>query len=202
MKKILYITMIVTLAAMLHLIFSQTPHPASAVYFAENTILLYENGKRVDDSSVFHSRNNSFPVCKNGVCKVGQQYETVTFYKTGQNNLLNWDEWVGTHKGCEGFEKKRIGKSAEEINPECNKISSDDYWKAYMDGIKNAVLYAVTVKLPPPEGGEGCGSSNCIGGRIGDNRTLGVDLKKGSIVATKSATPQEPTGQAKWFAGF
>lgn len=92
----------------------------AAVYFASQKVILYEGGKRITDSSVFHDKGNQAPACKKGICYIGQQYEVVTFYKTDEENVLNYDEWIDnwylTHEGCEGFatNEDEIRKALEE----------------------------------------------------------------------------------------
>src|SRR3989344_9234142 len=97
-----------TLLLLYTMVFIFKSHP-SAVYFATNNIQLYENGKKVSNDSVVHDRDFQNPVCNNGVCSVGQQYEFVTFYKTSQNHIMNYSEWINnwyyTHESCEGFAK-------------------------------------------------------------------------------------------------
>src|SRR3989304_7974484 len=213
-------------------------HIVSAVYFATNKIQLYEGGKRITDSSVIHDRDLQSPVCKNGLCLVGQQYDTVTFYKTNQGNTLKYDEWINnwydTHKGCEGFakneeairqaledwrnsdqyketqrkvtetndvaERKQLWEALEPAkneflkkkgfdfidNPDCKEINFSDYGNVYLSNIKNNSVYSATLKMPPPEGGEGCGDPGCIGGRIGNDRTLIVDLQRQTIKESKN----------------
>ncbi|KPJ70400.1 hypothetical protein AMJ51_02055 [Microgenomates bacterium DG_75] len=101
----------------------------SAVYFASQKVILYEEGKRITDSSVFHDKGNQTPVCKKGICYIGQQYEVVTFYKTDKEDVLNYNEWVDnwylTHEGCEGFATKEdeIYKALEKWR------QSDEYLK-------------------------------------------------------------------------
>jgi hypothetical protein len=125
------------------------------VYFATNKIVLYENGKRIKDSSVLNDRGHQAPVCKNGICKIGQQYDSVTFYRTNVSNILNYDEWLKNNTG--GF---------------------SDYENIYLKRLKDAALYSTTISLPPPGGGEDCKGEMCLGGRIGNDRTLKVDIQK------------------------
>ena len=82
-----------------------------AVFYAENKIYLYENGRRIEDDSVMQDKNFQSPLCKAGICIVGQQYEEITFYKIRDRNMMSsgeWrDNWYLSHKGCEGFAEKK-----------------------------------------------------------------------------------------------
>jgi len=134
---------------------------AYSVYFATDKIILYENGKRIENSSVLHDADNGRPVCKNGICFVGQQFRDVIFYKTNENNLFNYDEWIDNSHMTNG----------------------QDGYQAYLKNIKVKAIYSIKAKLPPPEGGASgnCFMGHCSGGRIGNDRTLVLDLKKGTV---------------------
>lgn len=207
------------------------------VYFATNKMILYEFGRRIKDSSVIHNRSSQTPVCKKGICEVGQQYDSVTFYKTSETNVLNYDEWIdswySTHEGCEDFatKKEEIRKALEEwryseeyletqkkvnqttdvnerkrlweeLEPkraafmkekgfdfydkqECQDINLSDYENIYLKNLKDTAFFLKTISLPPPEGGEECKGEMCIGGRIGNDRTLEIDIKEETIEIRK-----------------
>ncbi len=205
---------------------------AFSVYFATNKIILYEDGKRVTDSSVIYGEYSYDPVCKNGICNIGQQYSTVTFYKTKNTNNFNKEDftsnWYLTHPGCEMYETKKTqisaaleewgnstkfkafqdrvnkastieerkviwaesdpvrrqfmknkGFSNYEEDPTCF-VSSNQYDIYFKNLISNAI-YVKKINFPAPTGGKGCGYKNCMGGRIGDDRTFNVDLMTESV---------------------
>lgn len=210
-----------------------------SVYFAYNKVILYEEGKRITDSSVVNNTGHISDVCIKGVCNIGQQYESVIFYKTKQREVLRHDQWVDnwylTRSGCEGFvkfkedlvraeiqdfertkeyeeidQKRRLIKTREEDdilikelvakrqaymkqrfdfydNPKC-QINTNEYEKIYLKNLFDQALYSTRILLPGPTGGEGvkCFTQPCMpGGRIGNDRIINVDIKKGKIIESK-----------------
>jgi hypothetical protein len=202
------------------------------VYFATNKIILYEDGKRIKHSLIFHNHDISNPACENGVCYIGQQYDSATFYKTKDDKVLSYSEWQDNwylnKKGCDTYvtekyrfqedlnnwktsnEYKRMWKEYVEsddesekaklwneiseerndymqnlghywyYNPEC-KCPCKDYSNVYFKNLKENAVYSITISLPPPEGGEPAKEGEFFGGRIGNPRTLAVDIKRGTV---------------------
>ena len=116
MKK----TIVLTIILALYVVSVFGAETARAVGFATNTIILYEGTQRIRTNSIFHNRDRQSPVCKDGICYVGQQYDSVTVYQTNESNILSYDEWIDTwyisHPGCEGFaeNKDEIRQALEE----------------------------------------------------------------------------------------
>ena len=70
-------------------------------------------------------------------------------------------------------------------NPVCSRINFSDYNDVYVQGLKDGAVYKVTVDLPPPDPDGGSRSKpGTLGGRIGDDRILFVDLKTGVVSET------------------
>lgn len=131
-----------------------------AVTIAGDTLILYENGKRVRNSSWMHDVYNYAPSCNEGVCYI-QQGHNPTFYKTRENYVLDYEEWCDKNT--------------------CQSKLHD----SYLDTIKREAIYSIKVVIPPPSGGEGCtpmpGQKFCFGGRIGTPRTFKLNLTNGEL---------------------
>jgi hypothetical protein len=86
-------------------VFCWTTIRAMSVVVKVNKVFLYENGWRITDNSVLSGEYPSDPVCKGGICYVTQGLQSVTFYKTLNTRILNYEAWINnwylTHKGCE-----------------------------------------------------------------------------------------------------
>ncbi|MCK5590841.1 MAG: hypothetical protein KAI72_02690, partial [Candidatus Pacebacteria bacterium] len=83
-------------------------------------IILYEDGKKVEHSQIFHNMDFQHPVCEEGTCSVGQQYSSVTFYKTKESKILDYSEWTDNFyldkKGCESYVTKKDNFNSDLVN--------------------------------------------------------------------------------------
>lgn len=109
---------ILTTLLLLLILFSNA-NIAKAITIPSDTIYLYENGKRITNSSWMHDVYDYAPSCKRGSCYI-QQGHNPTFYKTQETNVLNYDEWIDnwylSRPGCEKFSTKahEVRKALEE----------------------------------------------------------------------------------------
>lgn len=131
-----------------------------AVTIATDTIYLYEDGKRVTNSSWMHDVYDYAPSCKKGVCYI-QQGHTPTFYKTQEKNVLDHEEFCNKH--------------------DCRSKSHD----AYVDELRSTAGYSIKVDVPVSTGGEDCkplpGQETCLGGRVGTPRNFRLDVETGEL---------------------
>lgn len=120
------------------------PKLAYAVVFEHDTVYLFENGKKITDSSVIWNSE----ICFSGVCDIGQQHEPVTLYKTSETNLLPFEQWktqyYQEHEGCEGY----LTYGAEINKLWSDYIKSPEYKELYEAASKEAI--AKKVKGPGP----------------------------------------------------
>ncbi|MBI3589060.1 MAG: hypothetical protein HY093_01445 [Candidatus Liptonbacteria bacterium] len=106
---------------------------AKAVYFASDKILLYENGKKITDSSVIVSYDIYTEICKNGTFELGQQFSrNLTLYKTNESNLMDYGGWseydknnVLTGSICSQNSINEVAKVVYEFN--VSNRNSDEY---------------------------------------------------------------------------
>ena len=147
-------------------IFSST---SKSVGYAEDSVYLYEYGKRMYDNSVIFVTNRSYAYskkCENGLCLIGQQYIPVTIYKTKSSNVLTFFEFESQHP-----------KDYYD-----GEILDRNIWDSenYLEYLKQNSDYFISFDPGPSEGGEGCGSPGCWGGRIGDDRFYALNINNGN----------------------
>lgn len=149
--------------------FSIFPIISKSVYYAEDSVYIYEYGKRIYDNSFIFVTDGSYSYskrCGNGLCLVGQQYIPVTIYKTKNNNTLTFFEFESQHP--------KDYYSGEPIDR--NMRDSENY----LEYLKQNSYYSASFDPGSSEGGEGCGFSGCWGGRIGDNRSFVLNVNNGN----------------------
>ncbi len=124
MKKPLFLISIITSLFFCSIVFTSI---SNAVYFASDSVYLYEDGKRIHDNNIIFiaSYKTYNEECTDGLCSIGQQFYPVTIRKTKSDFVISFDPG-------------------------------------------------------PSEGGEGCGSPGCMGGRIGDYRSYVLDINNGN----------------------
>ncbi len=158
------------------------PVTAGAVYFARDTVTLFENGNRVSDDLTLWAADYGYGgLCMGGVCDIGQQFYPVTIYRLKSEKVQGFGEFQRTHDSKQGVEFHRY--------------------------IKENSYYQTTLQPPKSEGGEGCGYKGCIGGRIGDDRTIDLDLKTNkfritSDLPTKNGTTNDTVRELFVLAGL
>lgn len=138
------------------------PAACQAVIFAEDVLILFEDGVRVTDDSVLHiGKWTETCVCKGGVGIVGQQDLERTFARTPEVLVQTFQEWWNS-----------LSKERRDAVPTPN------YRKDYLDPILAKSLYSVTITFLPSEGGAPPDDPDMTGGRVGNPRIFRVDLKK------------------------
>lgn len=153
--KIIKIISIITILFFASLVFLNI---SKAVYFATDTIYLYENGKRIHDNRVF---TPGFGSCRNGRCTIGQQSYPIIIYRIRNNNITTFlefkskDRWIGVHR---------------------SKV-----YKNYLEYLEknNGYYYYISFNPGPSEGGMGVPPGE-IGGRIGDYRAFVLEIDTGN----------------------
>lgn len=153
------------------------PAVCQGVIFAQDVLILFEEGVRVtDDSVLLVGKWTETCVCKGGVGIVGQQDLERTFARTPEVLVQTSQEWWNS-----------LAKERREAVP------APDYRKDYLDPILAKALYSVTITFSPPEGGAAPDDPNLTGGRTGIPRIFRVDLKKKLVeeVAETALTEEE-----------
>ncbi|MEW6009318.1 MAG: hypothetical protein AB1629_06775 [Candidatus Omnitrophota bacterium] len=99
---------------------------AWCVYFAGDTLYLFENGKRITDNSIIVTHDIYKKVCIKGIYVLGQQFSrNLIFYNTNKSELEDYREWQeGSYlmdKNCRGYitqksEWEKAKKQFEEEN--------------------------------------------------------------------------------------
>jgi hypothetical protein len=146
-----------------------------AVYFANDTFILYEDGQRVLDSGVIctNEKDGGNWVCHCGVLVVSQHDLKKTFYRTKEKVVKSWHAWVRS------FEDQEYA------------YQNVDEFRKYMQSLKEQSEYRVTLSFLAASGGIAAPPGFC-GGRIGDPRTFQVDLKKKTVIEIKDESlPQD-----------
>ncbi len=138
------------------------PAVCPAAVFAEDVLILFEDGVRVTDDSVIHlGKWTETCVCRGGVGIIGQQDLERTFARTSEVLVQTSQEWWNS------LSKERR-----------DEIPTPNYRKDYLDPILAKTLYSVTITFPPSEGGAPPDHPEMTGARIGVPRIFRVDLKK------------------------
>lgn len=166
---------------------------AHAFVFTYHDASLFENSKRVDDSSVLAG----FDVCEKGVCRIFAGAESVTFTKVNVERSRDDWEYLFSLKAFEQhFCEKIRFDGAEEKCPSLyygwrdHYPTRDEFDKDYLEYKKNVLkkveVYSITVQLPKPtvkNSSKKLGSvdSPIIGGSY-EPRSLKIDLKKGKVI--------------------
>lgn len=150
MKKIIGIVLV----TMLFSVF--LPSKIYAILISKDPVYLYENGQKITNSSVILVDDNTREICFKGSCDLYQSYvkePVVTFYKTTEVNILNFNDWRArvflNDKNCSDYivsgwenwwqkwlqEKTKSGANnnwvQERINtvkPQIKTEVSDDLW--------------------------------------------------------------------------
>ncbi len=89
-QKIKIISLLFTISALFILFFM---HRTYAVLVAMDPLILYEDGKKINDNSVIIDYSHGKEVCFNGSIQLYQEYENdliINLYKTSEPNLLNY----------------------------------------------------------------------------------------------------------------
>jgi hypothetical protein len=150
----------------LYFVFPFTVH---AVLPASDTVQISVNGERVSDNSVVFvvAGGSSSQVCNKGSCSIGQQFYPVTLYKFAS----------GTPKTLYQFTDSLSGR------PNSSDLAAYEAWnisaqQQYVDYLESNAAYSLAYNPGPSEGGKGCGDVGdlCLGGTVGTDRTLAVDL--------------------------
>ena len=115
--KLSFSFLIFTLFSILHL------NVVLAYVPPTDKITLYENGKRVTDSSYMHSGYfYKAPICRQGVCNISRETNNITLYKITETSVFDYEEWI------ELYENDR------------------NAYDEYIQGVKNDALYTVTLR--------------------------------------------------------
>ncbi len=141
------------------------PFVTYAVYFASDTVTLAENSKKITDDKTLWAADYGYGgICPNGVCDIGQQFYPVTIYRLKTIDIQKFGEFQEPPDSKQGVEFHKY--------------------------LKENSFYSMVFSPPASEGGEGCGSPGCMGGRIGDERNIDLDLKtqKYSVDDVKNET--------------
>lgn len=163
-KTLLYSSILI----ILFISFLVSPNISEAVYFASDSISIYENGKKINnDSVIFVASYKSYSEkCAGGLCSIGQQFYPVTIHKAKDNSaLLTYAEFSSQHP----YQGDKYDGPAKDRWSAQNKES----YLNYLDENSN---YSISFNPVPSEGGKGCGYPGCIGGRIGDDRSYTLDI--------------------------
>ena len=153
------------------------PAVCRGVIFAEDVLILFEDGVRVTDDSVLHlGKWTETCVCRGGVGIVGQQDLERTFARTPEVLIQTSQEWW-----------KSLSRERRESVP------TPEYRKDYLEPILAKTLYSVTITFPPSTGGASPDDPNMTGGKVGTPRIFRVDLKKklAEEVAETALTEEE-----------
>ena len=166
MKKLFPIAFVVVTLFFCSFIFFNI---SKSTYYAEDSVYLYEYGKRMHDNSVIFVTDRSYAYskrCKNGLCSIGQQYIPVTMYKTKNDNVLTFFEFESQHPK-DYYDGEILDR---------NMWDSENY----LEYLKQNSDYSISFSPCPSEGGEGCGSPGCWGGRIGNERSYALNINNGN----------------------
>ncbi|MEK7802581.1 MAG: hypothetical protein AAB276_09020 [Pseudomonadota bacterium] len=155
-------------------------NPAYAVSFAADTIVVYEDGKRVTENVILIEYEGIIERCEAGTCSVGQQYKQNPKLHRLSEPLKNFEEWQKEYltKRAKCLE----GKGAEhpDTTDECGSGESPVlvYEKYKKEQAGNA-LYSQTIALPALEDRSvhHVDPKMPMGGMIGAYRCFEVDLK-------------------------
>lgn len=139
-----------------------------------------------------HEGCEGFSNHEDAIRKALEEWRNTSEYKEAHLRIIQANDVDERQKIWNGLEPAKIvfmkSKGFDFFdNPECKKIDSSDYFNVYMEEIKEKAIYSVTASLPPPEGGAGCGYPGCIGGRVGNHRTLKVDIQQGNATVHTSS---------------
>ncbi len=129
---------------------------SNAVYFADDTVILFKNNNPISSSDYLWAADYGYgDYCNQGTCKIGQQFYPVTIYRLRHNNIIPFNKYTET-----GNEKQGI----------------EYHWYLLSNSFST-----VEFNPKPSYGGEGCGSQNCIGGRLGSYRNITFDVENKTI---------------------
>lgn len=165
MKKLLFIIIITAVVFFHSSVFCNI---SKAVYFASDSVYIYENKERICDNSViFVASYKSYSKrCNDGLCLIGQQFYPVTIHKAKNGNILTFYEFSSQYEGA-----WNDGEAKDSWN--------DKNVRNYLEYLKKNSDHYVSFDPGPSEGGEGCGSPGCFGGRIGDDRSYAININNG-----------------------
>lgn len=159
-------------------------NPAYAVFFATDTIVVYEDGARVSENVILIEYEGIIAMCENGICSFGQQYkENPKLYRLGEP-LKNFEQWQEEYlaerakclKNKEG-EKPGVADGCDSDEPPA--LIYEEYKK---EQAKNAV-YSQTVILPELEDRSvhHVDPNMPIGGMLGAYRCFKADIKTAQV---------------------
>lgn len=167
-KIILFVTLIV---------FIFSPKITNAVYFATDTVYLYQDNNRVQDNALFVASYGTYSeLCTNGICKIGQQFYPATIYVPKENELLSYKDFISMspYKGGDN------DGSAKDL---WNKENEQKYGTYLQENSRTSVIF----NPGPSDGGDECDRPICFGGRVGDDRTFNFDIATGAVSEVNSA---------------
>jgi len=141
-----------------------------AVYYATDSIYLYENGKRVNDDSIIFlaSYKSHSEKCKNGLCLISQSLYPVTIYRTRNDDTFTYSEF-SSQNPYQGDKYDGVAKD------EWNSQKTENYLK-YLG--ENS-YHSISFNPGPSEGGEPS-EPGMLGGRIGDDRYYALEIDDGN----------------------
>lgn len=126
---------------------------SQAVLFAQDKVILFENGIRIYDSSVIFVPYSDR--CNGGICSIGQQFYPATLYKTNINNPLTAADFDKQHPYKGGLDSKAA-------NEWYTKVEAD-----YVKYLQENTSRSATFNPGPSDGG--------IGGTLPGSRDVSWD---------------------------